>query len=86
MAGFGDRLMAYTNAMRTAVHNLDHHKPSNFGLDIFDNDMFITLRIDEKMFFNLLDTDKRKAIEYVMKVKDALEDNGAVVLVVRKAL
>ena len=78
--------MAYTDAMRTAVHSLDYHKPKNFGLDIFDNDMFITLRIDEKMFFNLLDTDKRKAIEYVMKVKDALEDNGAVVLVVRKAI
>jgi hypothetical protein len=78
--------MTYTNDMRTAVHSLDHHKPEGFGLDIFDNDMFITLRIDEKMFFNLVDTDKRRAIEYVMKVKDALEYNGAVVLVVRKAI
>lgn len=78
--------MAYTDAMRIAVHSLDHHKPKGFGLDILDNDMFLTLRIDEKMFFNLLDTDKRKAIEYTMKVKEALEDNGAVVLVVRKAI
>lgn len=78
--------MAYTDAMRTAVHLLDHHKPTGFGLDILDNDMFLTLRIDEKMFFRLLDVDKRKAIEYTMKVKAALEDNGAVVLVVRKAV
>lgn len=72
--------------MRRAVHSLDNHKPKNFGVDILDNDMFITLRIDEKMFAGLLDIEKRSAIEYVVKLKKALEDNGAVVLVVRKAI
>lgn len=78
--------MTYTDAMRRAVHSLDHHKPANFWVDLLDNDMFITIRIDEKMFFKLLDTEKRSAIEYVVKLKKALEDNGAVVLVVRKAI
>jgi hypothetical protein len=34
----------------------------------------------------LSDEDKRSALEYVVKLKNALEENGAVVLVVRKAL
>lgn len=78
--------MTYTEAMRKAVHSLDHHKPQGFGVDLLDNEMFITIRIDEKMFVGLLDTEKRAAVEYVVKLKKALEDNGAVVLVVRKAL
>jgi hypothetical protein len=32
----------------------------------------------------LLDTDKRRAVEYMVRVKKALEDNGAIVLLVRE--
>jgi hypothetical protein len=35
--------------------------------------------------FMLLDTDgKRQAVEYMIRVKKALEDNGAIVLIVRE--
>jgi uncharacterized protein (DUF1330 family) len=32
----------------------------------------------------LLDEDKRQAVEYMIRVKKALEDNGAIVLLVRE--
>lgn len=74
----------YTNAMRQAVRSLDHHAPKGFKLDILDNDMFITIRASEKQFMRLADSEKRHAIEYMVKIKKALEDNGAIVLMVRE--
>jgi hypothetical protein len=77
--------MVYTNEMRRAFHSV--LPPKGFaGIELVDNEHFISLRLDEKTFAALSEEDKRRAIEYVFKVKDALEDNGAVVLVVRKAL
>jgi hypothetical protein len=75
----------YTDAMRRAFHSIQ--APKGFkGVELLDNDNFLTIRLDEKNFASLLDSEKREAIEYVFKVKAALEDNGAVVLVARKAL
>ncbi len=77
--------MVYTDSMRRAFHSIT--PPQGFsGVDLVDNEHFISIRLDEKTFAVLSDEDKRRAIEYVFKVKAALEDNGAVVLVVRKAL
>jgi hypothetical protein len=77
--------MAYTNEMKRAFHSV--LPPKGFaGIELVDNEHFISLRLDEKSFAVLTEEDKRKAIEYVFRVKAALEDNGAVVLVVRKAL
>jgi hypothetical protein len=74
----------YTDGMRAAVHSLAHHAPKNFGLTIIDNDNFLTVRASEKEFMSLLDEDKRRAVEYMVRVKNALEDNGAIVLLVRE--
>lgn len=74
----------YTDAMRRAFHSV--RAPKNFFVDLIDNEHFLTIRIDEKKFLRMLDSEKREAIEYVIKVKSALEDNGATVLVVRKAV
>lgn len=75
----------YTDAMKRAFHTI--RPPKGFtGIELLDNDNFITVRLDEKIFASLDEFGKREAIEYVFKVKAALEDNGAVVLVVRKAL
>lgn len=77
--------MIYTDAMRRAFHSIT--PPKGFaGVELLLNEHFITLRLDEKAFARLLDSEKREAIEYVFKAKAALEDNGAMVLVVRKAL
>jgi hypothetical protein len=77
--------MVYTDAMKRAFHSVT--PPKGFsGIELVDNQHFISLRLDEKTFAVLTDDDKRRAIEYVFRVKAALEDNGAVVLVVRKSL
>ena len=74
----------YTDAMRRAFRSLDHFAPRGFFLDVIDNDHFITVRAPEKQFMSLLDEEKRQAVEYMVRVKKALEDNGAIVLLVRE--
>jgi hypothetical protein len=70
--------------MRRAFHSLAHFAPKGFALQVIDNEHFITVKAQEKMFM-LLDTDgKRQAVEYMIRVKKALEDNGAIVLIVRE--
>lgn len=71
----------YTDAMKTAFRSIV--PPPNFGVQLIDNDHFITVKAKEAVFMRLLDEDKRRAIEYMAKVKDALEQNGAIVLLVR---
>lgn len=72
----------YTDQMRRAFHSIT--PPKNFSLQIIDHDHFITVKAQERQFMSLLDEDKRSAIEYMVRVKKALEDNGAIVLLVRE--
>ena len=58
--------------------------PKNFGVRLEDNDTFLVVRAKEDVFMRLHDDEKRSAIEYMAKVKQALEDNGAIVLLVRE--
>lgn len=74
----------YTDNMRKAFRSLDHFAPKGFKLELIDNDSFITVRASEKSFFLLVDEEKRRAVEYMVRVKKALEDNGAIVLLVRE--
>lgn len=70
--------------MRMAVHSISHYAPKGFGLTIIDNEHFLTVKASEKEFMSLLDEDKRRAVEYMVRVKGALESNGAIVLLVRE--
>lgn len=72
----------YTDEMRMAFHSVV--PPKNFGVRIEDNDQFLTVRVKEDTFMHLLDEEKRAAIEYMIRVKTALEDTGAIVLIVRE--
>jgi len=74
----------YTDEMRRVVHNLV--PPKGFGVNIIDNEHFLTIKLDEKAFLNMVHDEKISALEYVVKLKDALEQNGAIVLVTREAL
>lgn len=74
----------YTNEMRRAVHSIQ--VPKNFSVDIIDNDHFLTIRLDEYKFLNMVHDEKIAALQYVVKLKNALESNGAVVLVTREAI
>jgi hypothetical protein len=42
------------------------------------------LKASEKDFFRLADEDKRSAVQYMALAKKALEENGAIVLLVRE--
>ena len=74
----------YTEEMRKAVHSIN--TPKNFGVTIIDNDNFLTIKLNEKDFINMFHDQKIEAVQYVAKVKDALEQNGAIVLVTREAI
>jgi hypothetical protein len=74
----------YTEEMRKVVHSIN--PPKNFGISIIDNDSFLTIKLNEKDFTGMFHDQKIEAVQYVAKVKDALEQNGAIVLVTREAL
>lgn len=72
----------YTDAMRVAFHSIP--APKNFGVRLEDNETFLTIRAKEDIFMRLHDDEKRQAVEYMIRLKKALEDNGAIVLIVRE--
>lgn len=72
----------YTESMKMAFHSI--RAPKDFGVRLEDNDTFLTIRAKEDIFMRLSDAGKREAIEYMIRVKKALEDNGAIVLLVRE--
>lgn len=74
----------YTDAMKRAFRSLSHLAPTGFKLTIVDNEHFLTLKATEPDFLRLSYDDKLKAVEYMFKAKEALEDNGAIVLLVRE--
>lgn len=74
----------YTDEMRRAFHSID--APKGFGVELRDNDNFITIKLDERAFLHMTHDDKLEAVKYVSMVKKALEQCGAIVLVTREAL
>jgi len=74
----------YTDKMRMAFHSIP--APKNFGVNLIDNDSFITIKLDERSFLPLSHDEKIEAVKYVSQVKKALEMEGAIVLVTREPL
>ena len=74
----------YTDSMRRAFHTIQ--APKGFGVNLIDNEHFLTIKLDERHFAGLAHDEKIAALQYVVKLKKALEDNGAVVLVTREAI
>jgi hypothetical protein len=74
----------YTEHMRKIVHSLN--APKGFGVQIIDNEHFLTVKLDERQFLHMGHDDKIAALQYVIKLKNALENTGAVVLVTREAV
>ena len=72
----------YTDAMKMAFHSIP--APKNFGVRLEDNDTFLTVRAKEDVFMRLSGEEKMAAVEYMIRIKKALEDNGAIVLIVRE--
>ena len=74
----------YTDEMRRDVHSIT--PPKGFGIEIIDNEHFLTVKLDERKFLHMGHDDKISALQYVVKIKKALEINGAIVLVTREAV
>ena len=78
----------YTNEMKRAFHSIT--PLDNFTVTLAEHTVegmfFLEVIADEKQFFSLPDFDKRRAVEYMVRVKKALEDNGAMVQLTRKAM
>jgi hypothetical protein len=74
----------YTNEMRRAVHSIN--PPKGFSVEILDNEHFLTIKLNERKFLHMVHDEKISALQYVVKLKKALEDNGAIVLVTREAI
>jgi hypothetical protein len=74
----------YTDNMRRAFHSI--LPPSNFKINLIDNDHFLTIKLDERSFLPLSHDEKIEAVQYISQVKKALEMEGAIVLVTREPL
>lgn len=74
----------YTDSMKRAFRSIT--PPNNFKVDIIDNEHFLSIRANEFEFMRLDEFEKRRAVEYLVKVKKALEENGAIVVIVREAV
>lgn len=74
----------YTEAMRRAAMSLT--PPKDFSVEIYDNGDFLVLRANAKQFINLYHDEKIQAAEYLIRMKKALEQEGAMVLLVRSEL
>ena len=74
----------YTDDMRRAFHNVI--PPKKFKVTLIDNDHFLTIKLNERDFMPLTHDEKIEAVEYVARLKDALEQNGAIVMVTREVL
>jgi DNA polymerase III sliding clamp (beta) subunit (PCNA family) len=71
-----------TDSMRKAFRSLKG--PDGFQLQIVDHDNFLTVKANEKEFMSLSGEERKQAVEYMIRTKKALEDNGAIVLLVRE--
>mgnify|MGYP000287794655 CR=1 FL=1 len=74
----------YTVEMATAFKALT--PPENFGVTILDANDFLTVQIDPEDIESLLDHQVEDAIQYIKDVKKVLEEQGAIVYIVREAL
>jgi hypothetical protein len=73
----------YTPEMATAFHAIE--APKNFGVVLYDNDDYITLKIEIDELLSLTFEEQTAAAQYINDVKKALEGLGAIVLIVREA-
>lgn len=72
----------YTDAMRRAFHQII--PPKNFSVSLIDNDHFLTIKLNEYDFAAMTHDEKITALQYVVQLKNALEQEGAIVLVTRE--
>jgi hypothetical protein len=74
----------YTDSMRRAFHAVQ--APNGFGVELIDNDHFMTIKLNEYKLATMNHEEKIEALQYVVQLKKALEMEGAIVLVTREVV
>lgn len=75
----------YTDKMKRAFHSIP--APNNgFRCEVLDNDSFLVLWLDSESLLKQTGEEQRRSVEYAIKVKNALEQEGAVVQVIRSQI
>ena len=74
----------YTDSMRRAFHSIV--APKEFQVQLIDNEHFLTIKLNEYDFIKMGHNEKIEALQYVVQLKNALEMEGAIVLVSREAI
>ena len=74
----------YTDTMRRAFHNIP--APAGFVVTLIDNEHFLTIKLNEYDFITMNHDEKMLALQYVVQLKKALEQEGAIVLVTREVI
>jgi len=74
----------YTMEMAKAFKAIK--SPKNFGVVIYDNDDFVTIKINPEKLLNLTTKQIEDITEYLNKVKKTFESFGAIVFIVRDTL
>lgn len=62
----------YTDAMRRAFHSII--APKNFGVNLIDNEHFLTIKLNEKSFINMTHDEKIEAVKYVTQLKKSFRN------------
>jgi hypothetical protein len=65
----------YTPLMKKAVHSIQ--APKEFKIDILDYNTFLTIQFYESQWRHYTETERFQCIQYLTKVKSALENLGA---------
>lgn len=67
------------------MRSVSHYAPKGFYLDIIDEEHFLVVRASESVFMSLTSVEEKiKAVDYMVRVKKALEDQGAIVMLMRE--
>lgn len=75
--------MYYTPEMRRAFNSVP--KPnSKLRMEVLDNEHFLVLRLDTSSLRGMTGEEQKESVIYAIKVKKALEQAGANVLVTRE--
>jgi hypothetical protein len=60
--------------------------PKGFGVIVYDNENFITIRINPEKLINLTEKQTQLIVDYINNVKETFEKLGATVFLVRDTL
>jgi uncharacterized protein YqcC (DUF446 family) len=74
----------YTEEMAQAFHAIT--SPEGFSVELYDNEQWLTVVIDPKSLVEKTEDELSEIVNYINKVKLALEEKGAYVLVTRDAI